>query len=907
MAKTSAPATVADLLDLVLKSGLVPDAERPAVEAAARRHSDPAEFARQLVQDHVLSSWQAAQLLSGQFVLRLSHFELLNEAGAWEFGRAFVARDVRTGEQVTFKLLANRLLASEGVWQRCQNEIRTSSALRAAGLIPFKEIGRSAQRSFLIAPLDQDLDARQAAAQFGAPSAERVARLVEQAAEALAALHAAGLAHGCLRPQRLVFASDGSVRLRDVGLAALAESARQHGEMATADVPEQFTAPPQLPPPRADLYSLGRIGLFLLDTPAPSTAAASPPPWWNEGIRGETATQALRDELARFAALESPAAPADAQEAGERMRAWRLGHAAGQIQEALPVTAGAAPAEPVAAAAQAAAGVEPGAIVIDTRLRRPRPEGTTTPVATRPRQVLLLVVAAASFFASALLIGGYFAWQYWPRSAEPRRVANAPEPARRPDAGDAAAGAETSAAAGAAGDLGSGDDVLFPTADAFEMAPPSANSGEPSARGPAPDDLAKAGDPMPRAAPAAAMPMNDMEPAQPAPGDSRPETDTAEKPAEIASAPAPKTPAPSPEPMPEPPAPAPVPAPTVSLASLPAAVSLPPIADANTAPTVFCSLPVEPPLIVTLSLQGGDRVLRDASLTVENAEGGTAERKWDVLLVESSARTPVARLELDGEELTFRWLGGAAEKPVAGQLANCALRVAVGTEQRDISLREPQIIDPLAIDVVRGSANEKWDIANPPNAADCRLEITGLSDQPLMVIRHPNDSIPASGGQWLLLGESAQNVTMAVYVESEFRRQFELTLTPTLPPDEKLLEPNVPPRVIKQFVGQRDNRVTRANVERWTRATAVQVAEATQRVELLTRQSQAIQGNVPQKQEIERNLNLANLDLERAKARAEQVARIREIWDPEKPAPKLQFRLIFESGNGRVELLRAGQ
>lgn len=92
----------------------------------------------------------------------------------------------------------------------------------------------------------------------------QVARLLQDAARALAAVHAAGLVHRDLKPANLMRRSDGSLALADFGCACMAgEGTMAVDGMGTVTgspryaAPEQGLGAPAAPP--ADLYSLGVV------------------------------------------------------------------------------------------------------------------------------------------------------------------------------------------------------------------------------------------------------------------------------------------------------------------------------------------------------------------------------------------------------------------------------------------------------------------------------------------------------------------------------------------------------------------------------------------------------------------------------------------------------------------------
>ncbi|GEN78649.1 hypothetical protein [Actinotalea fermentans] len=131
-----------------------------------------------------------------------------------------------------------------------------------------------------------------------------VVTLVVPLAQALAALHGAGLAHGDVSPGNVVLESDGRPVLVDLVCGARAAELGTPGLAA----PER----PRGAEPPGDVHALGRLGLALLGEHAPAGAPAGPPgSAAQEGAAQDGAAVALRAVLAS-ATHPDPAARPDA-------------------------------------------------------------------------------------------------------------------------------------------------------------------------------------------------------------------------------------------------------------------------------------------------------------------------------------------------------------------------------------------------------------------------------------------------------------------------------------------------------------------------------------------------------------------------------------------------------------------
>lgn len=93
------------------------------------------------------------------------------------------------------------------------------------------------------------------------PSSDQLLRLATDAASGLAAIHATGLVHRDLRPTNLLLSQDGSLRIADLGIGALA-GGLDAGDSAVGDpslayLPPEALEPDYVPDTLGDLYALG--------------------------------------------------------------------------------------------------------------------------------------------------------------------------------------------------------------------------------------------------------------------------------------------------------------------------------------------------------------------------------------------------------------------------------------------------------------------------------------------------------------------------------------------------------------------------------------------------------------------------------------------------------------------------
>lgn len=203
---------------------------------------------------------------------RVDGYELLEPLGQGGMGIVYRARELETGRIVAFKLLLADELG-EDLWRRFQREAEALARIRHPNVLRVHRAGRSRKGPYLVTELvaGEDLQARLKRA--GAlPPAEAV-RLVARLADAVAALHRAGMIHRDIKPANVIVRPSGEPVLLDFGLVRVEGSSLT----ATGDLlgspafmsPEQAIGARHEVGPPADIYALGALAYTLLSGRAP--------------------------------------------------------------------------------------------------------------------------------------------------------------------------------------------------------------------------------------------------------------------------------------------------------------------------------------------------------------------------------------------------------------------------------------------------------------------------------------------------------------------------------------------------------------------------------------------------------------------------------------------------------------
>lgn len=187
----------------------------------------------------------------------LRGYEIVRPLGEGGSARVYLARRNSDGLVVTVKTLASSSIADPRALKRFLEEYAIISRLSSPLVVRIYDHGINDQYVYTVMEYlpGGDLKARMK----GALAPQQALYLTAAAARALVAIHEAGVMHLDLKPQNVMFRSDGSLVLVDFGVSLLMDINASHldltlGTPAYAS-PEQVLARPL--DGRSDLYSLG--------------------------------------------------------------------------------------------------------------------------------------------------------------------------------------------------------------------------------------------------------------------------------------------------------------------------------------------------------------------------------------------------------------------------------------------------------------------------------------------------------------------------------------------------------------------------------------------------------------------------------------------------------------------------
>jgi Tol biopolymer transport system component len=147
----------------------------------------------------------------------LGRFDILEPIGRGGMGVVYRALDRELDRQVAVKCIAGQRLGTASAITSFVHEARAASALNHPGIVTIHEVIRDGGNVAIVMELAEGRSLRELCG--AAQPVERVVEWGRQAAEALAASHAAGIVHRDIKPENLMLRSDGYVKILDFGLA----------------------------------------------------------------------------------------------------------------------------------------------------------------------------------------------------------------------------------------------------------------------------------------------------------------------------------------------------------------------------------------------------------------------------------------------------------------------------------------------------------------------------------------------------------------------------------------------------------------------------------------------------------------------------------------------------------------
>ncbi|MEO6859688.1 MAG: serine/threonine-protein kinase [Solirubrobacteraceae bacterium] len=262
---------------------------------------------------------------------KLDRYRSVRILGAGGMGTVSLAQDTVLGRQVALKRVTGTAGGTEML--RLRREALVGASVSHRNLVSIYDVEENDEGELVIVMeyVEGETVRDAVAREGGLPSAEAL-RILEGAAAGLDAIHAQGIVHRDVKPANVLLGHDGSVKVADLGIAAVADRTRitSAGDVLGS---LSYMAPEQLhdtaATPAIDIYALGAVAYEVLSgqrarREANPVALAyaidnKPPPDLREAW--PQAPVAAADLLERTMARDPERRPRSAGECVSRLRA----------------------------------------------------------------------------------------------------------------------------------------------------------------------------------------------------------------------------------------------------------------------------------------------------------------------------------------------------------------------------------------------------------------------------------------------------------------------------------------------------------------------------------------------------------------------------------------------------------
>jgi serine/threonine protein kinase len=277
--------TTADqFLDCVRKSQLVDEGQLASflkTSSPGESESQPPEqLADRLIQDGLLTPFQARQLLQSRWqgFLLGGKYRILELLGSGGMGNVYLCAHVRLRTLLAVKVLPPEKTADPAALERFHREARAAASLSHPNLVRAFDVDEDDGFSFIVMEYVHGHSLHRLVRENGPFSVARAVACIRQAALGLQHAHQHGLVHRDIKPGNILLDHQGTIKVLDMGLARffhdthdkLTEEYDGGSILGTADylAPEQALDSHRATI-QADIYSLGATFYFLLAGRAP--------------------------------------------------------------------------------------------------------------------------------------------------------------------------------------------------------------------------------------------------------------------------------------------------------------------------------------------------------------------------------------------------------------------------------------------------------------------------------------------------------------------------------------------------------------------------------------------------------------------------------------------------------------
>ncbi len=189
-------------------------------------------------------------------------YEIIEKIAEGGMARVYRGRDLLLKRIVAIKVLKDQMTGDAAFVRRFEREAQSAAALSHPNIVNIYDVGEEEGTYFMIMEYVEGFNLKQYIRKKGRLPAEEAVSIACQIAEALEKAHSAGVVHRDIKPQNILFSSNGEIKVTDFGIAIAGDGVTVTvGDEIIGTV--QYISPEQakgeLADKKSDLYSLGVV------------------------------------------------------------------------------------------------------------------------------------------------------------------------------------------------------------------------------------------------------------------------------------------------------------------------------------------------------------------------------------------------------------------------------------------------------------------------------------------------------------------------------------------------------------------------------------------------------------------------------------------------------------------------
>nr|WP_221244085.1 Stk1 family PASTA domain-containing Ser/Thr kinase [Cryobacterium roopkundense] len=188
----------------------------------------------------------------------------------------YLATDLRLERRVAIKIMHGHLADDNAFKSRFIQEARSAARLAHPNVVNVFDQGQDADAAYLVMEYLPGITLRDLLKDYGKLTPEQTVDILEAVLSGLAAAHKAGIVHRDVKPENVLLADDGRIKISDFGLARAVNNNTATGQALLGTIaylsPELVTR--GIADARSDIYALGIMTFEMLTGEQPYVGEA---------------------------------------------------------------------------------------------------------------------------------------------------------------------------------------------------------------------------------------------------------------------------------------------------------------------------------------------------------------------------------------------------------------------------------------------------------------------------------------------------------------------------------------------------------------------------------------------------------------------------------------------------------